>query len=66
LKTSKRETRLKTDSSCGAFYYLFFKELLKKIIIQDKKNPINNPIKKKAYEEIALISSATPLSNMGL
>jgi hypothetical protein len=47
-------------------YYLFFKAFLKKIIIQDKKNPINNPIKKKAYEEIVLISSAIPLSNMGL
>jgi hypothetical protein len=48
------------------FYYLFFKALLKKIIIQDKKNPINNPIKKEAYEEIVLISSAIPLSNIGL
>jgi hypothetical protein len=40
--------------------------LLKKTIIQDKKNPINNPIAKKAYEEIVLISSAVPLSTMEL
>jgi len=40
--------------------------LLKKIIIQDKKNPINNPNEKKAYEEIVLIPRAIPLSTMGL
>jgi hypothetical protein len=40
--------------------------LLKKIIIQDKINPINNPIEKKAYEEIVLILSDIPVANMGL
>jgi hypothetical protein len=32
----------------------------------EQKNPINNPIREKKYEEIVLISSAIPLSNMGL
>ena len=48
------------------FYYLFFKTLLKKIIIQDKINPINDPIEKKTYEEIVLILSDIAFSNMGL
>jgi hypothetical protein len=48
------------------FYYLFVKALLKKIIVHDKRNPINNPIREKKYEDTVLILSDIPLSDMGL